>query len=168
MGGSRVTNAAAALIGRGVVRASRAIGGAVSSNVARGVAAGESRMKKSQYYLSEAGKFAKETRQILREPGSDASKSAIIDAAGHMLNRYLTKRNVNAQLGAEVLGNKNVARREAQLSTAEKRQRSTSTNRIKAFDETVGNFFGTQYDKKKITKGVAALTGRNASSKKGV
>lgn len=170
--GHQVAKAAAALIGRGVARASRAAGFAVRYNVASGVRAGESSMRSSLGSLEDAGDLAKRVTPSLRGTGSESYKVGLIKGASSQISGFEKQSAKRYEKGAKLLGVQNVLRRNDQLTTSEKNREATAQKRINDYQKAADNYlrerFNNYNNRRKATKGVAALTGRNVSRKKGV
>lgn len=141
MGGSRVTNAAAALIGRGVARTSRAIGGAVTGIVAGRATEANRLAREIVENRTQMGIFAQRGTKNLRSNMSDSMKSESTDNLNRAIAKLTNDSSKKEQRLKNLLGNREYTRQQNQKkSRGEKMMESRDNNRIDAFYKEAAKF----------------------------
>lgn len=135
--GQGVIKAAAALIGRGVARTSRAIGGAVA-----GVVAGRAALAREIVEnRTQMGIYAQRGTKNLRSNMSDSMKSESTGTLNRAIAELTNDSSKKEQRLKNILGNREYTRQQNQKkSRGEKMMESRDNNRIDAFYKEAAKF----------------------------
>lgn len=139
--GHEVAKAAAALIGRGIVKRTRVLGGAIAGGVAGGVSTAKRLSEEINDNRTQMGIFAQRGTKNLRSNMDNDMKRQSTDNLNNAITELTYDSSKKQQRLKNLLGNREYTRQQNQKkSRGEKMMESRDNNRIDAFYKEAAKF----------------------------